>query len=493
MRTGKTNPLTRLSRALITSIQLHSTEAFVRLPNVVDHWNGQSLARQFLLAGGLVSVMATLIVGAFVASLIEEAVTRNSAASTALYVDSIIAPILPDMTTTEKLDESVERALDETLSQGALGRRLVSFRLWRKDGTILYANDKRLMGRKVPLSEDLKTAFSGKMVSQFNEIDSEEAGALTDASPPLLEIYNPILQPWSGEVVAVSEFYEIATDFERSLQSARLRAWLAVAAVIMAIFSLLSLIVLRGSRLIDLQRGMLNARVGELSHLLQQNQALNARVQKASQRTTALNERFLRRLGADLHDGPAQLIAYASLRIDSPAILAPQAVPEKREAEVSSIKTSLQEAMREIRSICHDLILPEIESASLHEVIQQAVRRYRERTGLEVGLSLGATGAQASPAEKICIYRFVQEALNNGWRHAGGAGQQVLQRLERHCVIVDVVDTGPGFDPTTVTSTSLGIAGLRERIESLGGRFEIASGLGGTKVTMSLNLRNGEG
>ncbi|AYD04140.1 sensor histidine kinase [Neorhizobium sp. NCHU2750] len=464
----------------------------MRLPNVVAHWNGQSLARQFLLAGGFVSIVAIAVVGAFVASLIEEAVTRNSAASTALYVDSIIAPILPDMTTTEKLDESVERALDETLSQGALGQRLVSFRLWRKDGTILYANDKKLMGQKLQPSDDLKAAFSGKMVSEFNDIDPQEATTLGDAKLPLLKIYNPILQPWSGEVVAVSEFYEVASDFERSLYSARLRAWLAVAAVIAGIFALLSLIVLRGSRLIDLQRGLLNARVGELSHLLKQNRALHERVHNASQRTTALNERFLRRLGADLHDGPAQLIAYASLRIDSPAILGAQALVEKREAEVASIKMSLQEAMREIRSICHDLILPEIESAGLHEVISQAVQRYQERTGITVDLLRSHTDWQPSPAEKICIYRFVQETLNNGFRHAGGAGQQVLQRLQDDCVIIDVIDKGPGFDLASVKPTSLGIAGLRERIESLGGGFSVLSGASGTTVTISLKTSETE-
>ncbi|WP_346269393.1 sensor histidine kinase [Rhizobium wenxiniae] len=460
----------------------------MRLPNVVAFWTGQSLARQFLLAGGFISIIATLIVGTFVASLIEEAVTRNSGASTALYVDSIIAPILPDLTTTEKLDESIERVLDETLSQGALGQRLISFRLWRKDGTILYANDKSLMGKKLAPSKDLTTAFSGRMVSEFNQIDRQEAEALGNQTQPLLEIYNPVLQPWSGEVVAVSEFYEVATDFERSLQSARLRAWLAVIAVIAAIFSLLSLIVFRGSRLIELQRGLLNARVGELSHLLKQNRELHARVQKASQQTTAINERFLRRLGADLHDGPAQLIAYASLRIDSPAILGAQALREAREAEVTSIKKSLQEAMREIRSICHDLILPEIEAANFQDVILQAVQRHRERTGVPVALTMAAVGWQPSPAEKICVYRFVQETLNNGWRHAGGSGQKVLQRLEEHCVVVDVIDTGPGFDPTQIKPTSLGIAGLRERIESLGGRFDIVSNSNGTTVTMTLKI-----
>lgn len=460
----------------------------MRLASLVRHWNGQSLARQFLLAGGLVSIVATLLVGALVANLIEEAVTRNSAASTALYVDSIIAPILPDMTTAERLDESVERALDETLGQGALKKRVVAFRLWRRDGTILYANDKELMGRKATPSADLLAAFSGRMVAEYDDLDADEAEALRGVQVPLLEIYNPVLQPWSGEVVAVSEFYEVATEFEHSLYNARLRSWAAVATVIALIFLMLSLIVFRGSRTIDTQRALLRARVGELSTLLQQNQALSERVQKANQRTTALNERFLRRLGADLHDGPAQLIAYASLRVDSPAIADCQMPADKRQAEISTIKNSLQEAMREIRSICHDLILPEIEAADLHEVISRAVERYKDRTGSDVSVSLSPHNWQPAAAEKICLYRFVQEALNNGWRHAGGLGQGVVQRSEQDCVVVDVIDAGPGFDPASIQSTSLGIAGLRERIESLGGRFEIASGEKGTKVTMSLKI-----
>jgi hypothetical protein len=100
-----------------------------------NHWKVPSLAQQFLLLGGMVSLVATIIVGAFVTSLIEDAVTRNSGAATALYVDSVIAPLLPDMQTSEALSDSVKQALDETLGQGALGKRLMSFKLWRPHGT----------------------------------------------------------------------------------------------------------------------------------------------------------------------------------------------------------------------------------------------------------------------------------------------------------------------------------------------------------------------
>lgn len=114
----------------------------MRAEDLIKRWNAQPLAKQFLLIGGLVAATAMAVVGAFVTSLIEDAVTRNSAATTALYVDSVIAPLLPDMQKTQVLDDTVARALDETLGQGALGNRLSSFRLWRADGTVLYSSER---------------------------------------------------------------------------------------------------------------------------------------------------------------------------------------------------------------------------------------------------------------------------------------------------------------------------------------------------------------
>ncbi|MBB3455904.1 hypothetical protein FHT86_004212 [Rhizobium sp. BK313] len=450
-------------------------------------WNSQSLAKQFLLIGGFVCACAMLLVGAFVTSLIEDAVTRNSAASTALYVDSVIAPLLPDMQRTEVLDDTVTRALDETLGEGALGSRLMSFRLWRNDGTILYSNDKNLMGKQFPLSNDLKTAFAGTMVAQFNQLDDVESVAERNSGKPLLEIYNPVLQPWSGKVVAVSEFYEVAYDFQRSLNQARFRSWLAVALFTLTFFLILSIIVFRGSRTIESQRSALKARIGELSALLQQNEMLHARVQRASQRAAALNESYLRRIGADLHDGPAQLVAYASLRLDSPALVNPATPTHERERSLAAIKSSLDDAMADIRSICSGLVLPHIEAANLAELLQHAVRAHEQRTGVAVGLSFSDTAQELSTSTKICIYRFVQEALNNGYRHGKGAAQRVKQTIEGRQIMIAVSDEGPGFDPAHIPPSSLGLAGLRERVESLGGTFDLKSSEGGTVVQMSLS------
>ncbi|NOV19702.1 sensor histidine kinase [Ensifer sp. NM-2] len=426
-----------------------------------------------------------VLVGAFVSRLIEEAVTRNSAATTALYVDSVIAPLLPDMQTTQILDGGVARALDETLGQGALGDRLVSFRLWRADGTVLYSSDEAQIGKRLELSDELRTAFSGRMVALFDQ--SGEQSDKRPADMPILEIYNPVLQPWSGEVVAVSEFHEVSYDFQHGLNQARFYTWLAVAAFTLAFFVVLSAIVLRGSRTIETQRHALKDRIAQLSALLAQNEALRGRLQRASQRTAALNESHLRRIGADLHDGPAQLLAFASLRLDSDALTNPKTPGATRERSIAEIKESLDEAMQEIRTICSGLVLPQIETATLPEILKRVVHAHQQRTETTVELSVFDPPDHLALSAKICIYRFVQEALNNAYRHGGGVGQRVSQSTVGAQVMVEVGDNGPGFNPDRVEPTGLGLEGLRERIESLGGAFEIKVSTTGTVVRMTIS------
>ncbi|RUT84079.1 sensor histidine kinase, partial [Mesorhizobium sp. USDA-HM6] len=159
----------------------------------------------------------------------------------------------------------------------------------------------------------------GNVMAEYNDLDDDpEAGEEKTVNAPLFEIYNPVREPWSGEVVAVSEFYEIADDFQETLNAALWSTWLVVAGATAAALALLSGIVFRGSRTIETQRTALEAKVTELQSALSQNSSLRQRVQRASRRATAINERYLRRIGADLHDGPAQLVALAALRMDSP-------------------------------------------------------------------------------------------------------------------------------------------------------------------------------
>ena len=132
-----------------------------------EWWQSCSLARRFLMAGGVVTLTTMVLVGWLVTTLITSSVTRNAAATTALYVDSVIAPLLPDLQTSIVLSDGVSRALDETLDMGALGGRLAAFKLWRRDGTILYSTNHSEIGHRLGPSDDLLMAWSGQVVAQY--------------------------------------------------------------------------------------------------------------------------------------------------------------------------------------------------------------------------------------------------------------------------------------------------------------------------------------
>lgn len=455
------------------------------LQTLARRWSELSLALQFVVAGGFGLLAVMLVVGSWVTMQIKDGVVRNSAATTALYVDSVIAPLLPDLRKSEELSESVKQALDETLDQGALGKRLVSFRLWRRDGTVLYAKDAALIGRRFDLTDNLRSAFQGNVAAQLDTFDGNESQEQA-IGMPLLEIYNPVREPWSGEVVGVTEFYEIAGDFKATLASALLSSWLIVAGTTLTAFLLLSGIVLRGSRTIDDQRGALRRQVSELQGLVTQNNALRQRVQRASRRATALNERYLRRIGADLHDGPAQLVALAALRLDSPVFSGDGQRDESRLTEVTMIRKTLEDAMREIRGICTGLVLPQIETAAATDILRLAVDEHERRTGTSVMLTLPRHLPEPGASEKISIYRFVQEGLNNAYRHGRGKDQAVHAAMKNGRLFVEVSDGGSGFDPAR--AEGLGLAGLRERVESIGGQFETLTGPQGTRLVISLSV-----
>lgn len=204
-------------------------------------------------------------------------------------------------------------------------------------------------------------------------------------------------------------------------------------------------------------------------------------------RTVALNERLLRKIGADLHDGPAQLIAYAALRVDSEKLVSDQTSRNERESETTSIKASLDEAIRDIRNICRGLVLPDIENLPIEDVVGRAVEHHQSRAGTRITTSIEDVNAQVGVPVKICAYRFVQEGLNNGWRHAASTNQCVSLRQEGTEIVATVSDGGSGFSFDEIGPDCIGLSGLKERIESLGGRFEVQTSARGTHLTMRLN------
>ncbi len=447
-------------------------------------WAGLSLARQFALAGGVVMVLATAAVGWFVSGRIEEVVVRNTANATALYMESFVSPLTQELALTENLTDASRARIGALLAGTALGRRVVSFKIWREGGLLVDASNTALIGQTFPPTDNLKLAWAGEVRADFEDTADPEDANEDALGVPLLEIYSPIREVQTGRVIAVAEFYEVATQLKSDLARARLASWAAVALVMVLIGASLFVIVLRGSRTIDSQ-------LAAMTDLSSRNVALRLRVQGAAARFAAMNDQTLRRIGADLHDGPAQMLGFAALRLDALR----DAAGAKAAPAVDEVARAVKDSIAEIRTISRGVSLPDIDRRSLPDLVQGLADAHKARTGVSVGVDCFVdTGIDLPEAAKICIYRFVQEGLNNGWRHAEGRGQSVKLRLKGDDLTLSVADRGPGFvSPPPgpgADGTTLGLAGLADRVESLGGQF-VAHNRdgGGAELTMTLDLR----
>ena len=459
--------------------QLTLMGCFSRLP----------LHHRFALVGSFVMLIGMLVIGNHVATSIEESVVRNSAISSAVYMESFIAPMSQELAESNRLTPQTVARMRALLDSPPLADRILSIKVWQGNGRLAFSGDDRMIGQIFPPSEELVSALSGNLTATFDELDEEESLLERERGVPLLEVYNPIHSILTGEVIAVAEFYLEATELEGDLRTAQTTSWAIVGLVTLATFAALFGIVRSGSRTIAAQNRALESRLDDLARISTQNRALRDRVQAASRGVSETNERYMRRVSAELHDGPAQAIALAALRFDP--LIRRSGLPAD-DAEVTTLRNSLNEALRDVRDLCRGLTLPEIEGRSLRETLDMAISAHERRSGETVRRLYTGIASLATHAPHpllICIYRFTQEALMNSFRHAKGTIVSVDANVQGDRLAVSISDTGKGFIVPDRLDKGLGLAGLRERVESIGGEFLIASSPEtGTRVTCILQL-----
>ncbi len=448
-------------------------------------WNSLSLARRFALAAGPVLLFGMTILGLWVSGRIVEGVVNNTAALTVLYLDGIIAPLNDELAAEAAPPAVALRALDETFNRPDNASRFVAFRIWRPDGTLVYSRDASQIGQKFVVNVDLARAFKGDVVAEYGPQQDENTALTLPASGSLMEIYAPIREVWSGRIIAAAEVYQTADVLAADLRDSRRKTWLVVAASALGMAAVLFRIVLRGSRMIDAQQAALQNRLAAMQIMAEQNRNLRLHVQAASGRASSLNERYLRRISADLHDGPAQNLAVAALRLPRLGTIKNAA---GRATELAEIREVLDSAMREIRGISRGLVLPELEGMPLPTLLERVTAAHETRTQTQVtSASDGIDAMTMDLPRNICVYRFVQEGLTNAFKHGGGTDQRVAASCLNGVLTVSVSDKGEAaVSPTE--SGGLGLAGLQERVESLGGAFAATRGNDGATITMTLAL-----
>jgi signal transduction histidine kinase len=464
-------------------------------------WRHLSLAQQYMLASCVVLVCCMAGVGWWVSREIQAGVLHETAATTALYMNSFVAPLVQELAEDDRLSPEHIESLDNLVRDTPLGQTVLSFKIWDRDGQIVYSANPSLIGQVFPPSRGASRAWQGSVASSISDLEDQEHTNERQFSERLLETYSPVRRADSQEIIAVAEFYQNVDHLEAQLSEARMLSWLVVGMATLAMYVMLAGIVKRGSDTIERQQRDLRDKVRQLIDLLTQNNELSDRVRRAASAATARNESFLRRISAELHDGPAQSLGLALLRLDRVIAHTESCacdMPSLRRSAVDLEITqdALREALDEIRALSGGMSLPELDDLSLPETLARVARVHEQRTKTKVELGLDGVPPDAGLPVKITVYRVIQEALSNAYRHADGVGQQIRVACESDRLSVEVSDDGPGLDwpCQTACGEHFGLEGMRERVESMGGTFRIESEPNlGTRVHAELPLRPVDG
>jgi len=454
-----------------------------------------SLFQQFALLSLVILVVGAYIIGSYVASEIRARVIQRTSAITALYVDSFVSNHLSELETQETISPVHVTELDNLLSETSLGQKIVSFKVWDSEGEVIYARDRRLVGRLFPIGTGLRKALAGEMHTSLSNLGSEENLYERERWGRLLETYAPVRARGSGDIIGVSEFYQDPSDLESEISSSQRKGWFIVGGATAVMYLLLVGMVRGASSTISRQHG-------RLEQMARQNANLADRVREAAARKSETDERLLTRTAQDLHDGPAQDVSLALLRLDSLRSRMSGADPGARpsvEEDFKLLGTALQSALREVRQISAGLRLPELEGLSLAEVVQKAAGEHQQRTGNRVHLTVAENLPAADLPLKIAAYRVTREALNNAYLHAGVDEQEVEVASERGQLRLEIRDQGVGLEGSGggkkpgKEGSLLGLRGMRERVELLGGSLEVVSEQGkGTTVRAIIPLSGRE-
>jgi signal transduction histidine kinase len=208
----------------------------------------------------------------------------------------------------------------------------------------------------------------------------------------------------------------------------------------------------------------------------------------ALRRLNGVLEDEAKRIAHTLHDEAAQLLASVYLELAEIQRLKPT---DAIRGHTERISSQLDMVSDQLRRLSHELRPPILDQLGLMPALQFLSDGFRKRAGLRVEIDnfIADRGRLAQPIE-TALYRTVQEALNNVVKHARAKTVWIRIWIEQQLVCCTVKDDGAGFQSGgTAAAGGLGLVGVRERVSSLHGAFEINSRPGsGTELRVSIPL-----
>ena len=212
----------------------------------------------------------------------------------------------------------------------------------------------------------------------------------------------------------------------------------------------------------------------------------------ASRRIFATTERELQRIVLDMHDGPVQDIFAAVSHLQ----LLERGLDEASQRRVRQAILLLERTLLEIRNFIGAFRPPGFERRGLPEIIEGLAVQHETLTDQTVELQIEDGVGECALETKIALYRILQEALANGFRHSGATRQKVSVARAGSAITLIVTDDGRGFSTKQVLAREedvgvegghFGLRGIQDRVAMLGGSFGLESSPGhGTTLSVTL-------
>lgn len=220
-----------------------------------------------------------------------------------------------------------------------------------------------------------------------------------------------------------------------------------------------------------------------------------AALRRLSNRMMTLQDEERRRIAREIHDGLGQELAAAKMILDG--ILAKDSSPAMQRASLEASQL-VDRAIQQVRTISHLLHPPLLDEVGLVSALRWFLEGLSDRSGIKVVLEVEPRDLPRMRSElETAIFRIVQEALTNMFRHSGARNGMVRMVEKDGAIFVTVRDDGKGIEEQVVQlrpeSVGVGIGGMRQRVTELGGSLRLANANPGTIVEVVIpSVRHGQ-
>jgi signal transduction histidine kinase len=196
----------------------------------------------------------------------------------------------------------------------------------------------------------------------------------------------------------------------------------------------------------------------------------------------------LRRVAQVLHDEAGQLLALVHIAVAEVAV----ALPPKARGSCAKVEGLLTKVEAELRDLAHEWRPSVLAHLGLLPALESLAEKVARRAGIRVCVA-GDADMRLPPGVETALYRIVQEALNNAVKHAAARSVWIGLECRPHQVTCSIRDDGSGFDARRwPQAQGLGLTGIRERINNLGGSMRLQTAPSkGTTIQADIPLGGG--